>query len=493
MLTLTMFSVITRCLGFIYKIYTSKIMTTTDLGIYNLTLSIYMVLITIVGSSIPLTISKITANNIATSNTNKTKYSVTSSLLLTTSISIVLSLLVLISKPLITLIIGDPLGYTTIVYLIPSVIFTAIYSQIRGYLWGIENYFSVSLVELIEQILRILFCIIFIYLDIFSNPIISVSLALSIACGISTIIGIYYYLKNGGKFKYKNGYYKEIIKSALPLTSVRLIGSIINPLISIIIPIQLTQMGLTRDSALSELGIITGMTLPLISIPSTIIGALCMILIPRINASKKDLHLQLNYYIKFTIACVFIFIPTFIALGIPICEFIFNNYSAGLYLQQCCIIALPIGLAQITTSILNALNEEKKSFLYYIISNGFMLISILFLTKLFYIKAMPYTLGISSFILFTLNLRKIKKITGYKSSIFKECFYHVLLCLPILVLTKILFSTLTMFLNLFLSLIICSFVSVIFYLIFMVVFRVVDPKIIKNYIFKNKQKLKINN
>ena len=204
-------------------------MTTTDLGIYNLTLSIYMVLITIVGSSIPLTISKITANNIATSNTNKTKYSVTSSLLLTTSISIVLSLLVLISKPLITLIIGDPLGYTTIVYLIPSVIFTAIYSQIRGYLWGIENYFSVSLVELIEQILRILFCIIFIYLDIFSNPIISVSLALSIACGISTIIGIYYYLKNGGKFKYKNGYYKEIIKSALPLTSVRLIGSIINP------------------------------------------------------------------------------------------------------------------------------------------------------------------------------------------------------------------------------------------------------------------------
>jgi O-antigen/teichoic acid export membrane protein len=252
-------------------------------------------------------------------------------------------------------------------------------------------------------------------------------------------------------------------------------------------------MGLTRDSALSELGIITGMTLPLISIPSTIIGALCMILIPRINASKKDLNLQLNYYIKFTIACVFIFIPTFIALGIPICEFIFNNYSAGLYLQQCCIIALPIGLAQITTSILNALNEEKKSFLYYIISNGFMLISILFLTKLFYIKAMPYTLGISSFILFTLNLRKIKKITGYKSSIFKECFYHVLLCLPILVLTKILFSTLTMFLNLFLSLIICSFVSVIFYLIFMVVFRVVDPKIIKNYIFKDKQKLKIKN
>ena len=63
MLTLTMFSVITRCLGFLYKIYLSRIMSTTDLGIYNLTLSVYMVLITLVSASIPLTISKITSNN----------------------------------------------------------------------------------------------------------------------------------------------------------------------------------------------------------------------------------------------------------------------------------------------------------------------------------------------------------------------------------------------------------------------------------------------
>ena len=82
MLTLTVFSVLTRFLGFLYKIYLSRIMSTYELGVYSLTLSVYMVLITIVASSIPLTISKITANNRTTNKEKNTYYSITASLIL---------------------------------------------------------------------------------------------------------------------------------------------------------------------------------------------------------------------------------------------------------------------------------------------------------------------------------------------------------------------------------------------------------------------------
>ena len=54
---------------------------------------------------------------------------------------------------------------------------------------------------------------ILIILNIFSSPVLAVGTALSIACGISTLYGFMLYFKNGGKFKYKHGYYKEIIKS----------------------------------------------------------------------------------------------------------------------------------------------------------------------------------------------------------------------------------------------------------------------------------------
>lgn len=491
MLTLTMFSVLTRCLGFLYKIYLAKIMSTTELGIYNITLSIYMVLITIVGSSIPLTISKITSSNKILSKEKNTYYSVTSSLILTSILSILLCLLILISKPLLTLIIGGVLGYNIVITLLPSIIFTAIYSQIRGYLWGIENYFAVSIVEFVEQILRILFCIILISLQIFKSPVLAVGTALSIACGISTLYGILLYFKNGGKFKYKNGYYKEIIKSSIPLTLVRLFGSILQPIIAVILPLELARFGISKNIALSELGIVMGMTMPLLSIPSTIIGALCMILIPKISSSDKktsELKNQINMYIKFTITCVFIFIPIFIALGEHICLFVFDNVYAGLYLKLSSWIMLPLGLSQITTSILNAMNQEQKTFIYYVISSIFLIISMFILPKFFGIKAMLYGTGISTSILAILNIIKIRKLTNYNIKISKSLISHTLVSIPIILLNIQLFHFLDRFLSTFISFMICGVISVIFYFLLLIIFNIVEINNMKSYLSRYSKK-----
>lgn len=486
MLTLTMFSVLTRCLGFIYKIYLTKIMTTTELGIYNLTLSVYMVLVTIVSASIPLTISKITANNICLNKAQDTKYSVTSSLLLTTSISIFLSILLIISKPLLTTIIGDPLGYDIILYLIPSIVFSAIYSQIRGYLWGIENYFAVSIVEFIEQILRIGFCILFVLSGIISSPVIAVSVALSIACGLSTIFGFFLYFKNKGRLKYRNGYYKEIIKSTLPLTCMRFFGSLLQPLIAIIIPIRLCALGLSKNTALGELGIAMGMTMPLLSIPSTIIGALCMILIPRINSNnnKDNINKQLKNYISFTISCIFLFIPSFMTLGREIGSYIYGNTASGIYLSHSAWIMIPLGIAQITTSILNALNQEQKTFIYYIISSVLLIILCLILPNFFGIEAMIIANGLSSTLLSVLNINKIRKLTYYNFSISKPIIIHTLLCLPTMLLTQLTFNILITYLNTFFSIAITGILSVLIYLSLLLVFGAFELSVVKDYFNK---------
>ena len=481
-----MFSVITRLLGFVYKIYLTKIMTTTELGIYNLTLSVYMVLITIVGSSIPLTISKITANNKALQKEKDTRYSVTSSMILTSALSIFLSLLLLISRPLITALIGDSLGYDILLCLIPSIIFTAIYSQIRGYLWGIENYFAVSMVELIEQVLRIGFCIIFVISGIIKSPVIAVCLSLSIACGISTFYGIYLYFRNNGRFKFKNGYYKEIIKSSLPLTCIRVFSSLLQPLIAIIIPMRLSSMGMSKSDALGHLGIIMGMTMPLLSIPSTIIGSLCMILIPRINNSQDydNINLQLKNYLSFTISCIFIFLPSFMAMGTEICRFIFGNAESGLYLSLCAWTMVPMGIAQITTSILNALNQEQKTFIYYTISSIILVALCFLMPSIFGAKAMLIANGISTTILSLMNLIRIKKLTGFKSNILKSITIHSLLCLPTILLTHFMYNICCNIFNTFISIFLVCAISVIAYLGLLLVFGAFEISIVKDYLNK---------
>ena len=492
MLTLTVFSVLTRFLGFLYKIYLSRIMSTYELGVYSLTLSVYMVLITIVASSIPLTISKITANNRTTNKEKNTYYSITASLILSTILATIIIILILLCKPLIILILGGELGFKIILALTPSILFSALYSQIRGYLWGYENYFSVSMVEFIEQILRIVFCMMFVSLNLFSSPVISVGVALSIACGISTIYGYYLYFKNKGKFKFKPGYFKDIIKSSLPLTAVRLFGSILQPIVAIILPLILTNFGMLKEIAVSELGVVMGMSMPLISIPSTIIGSLCMILIPRINNYNENtaskLNEQINNYINFSIICIMIFIPIFIVLGIPICEFVFDNTVAGIYLSQCAWIIIPMGIAQISTSILNALNQEQKTFIYYIISSLFMFVVILIFPRFVGIRSMLYSIGISNIVLTCLNVIKIKKMTNYSYKISNKLFIQTLVILPIILVCKISYNWLSIITGRLFSIIVCSIICVVSYFMLIFTFDIVDFKTVKNLLSRNSKK-----
>lgn len=486
MLTLTMFSVLTRCLGFLYKIYLSRIMTTTDLGIYNQTLSLYMVLITIVSSSIPLTISKITSLNRANNKGYQSNYCVTSSLIFNTIISIVLSLLVLVLKPLLINLLGSTLAYEILITLIPSIVFTALYAQIRGYLWGLENYFAVSIVEFVEQILRIAFCMVFVTLDIFSSPVLSVGVALSIACGISTIYGFILYFKNGGRLKYRRGYSSDIFRSSAPLTCVRILGSLLSPIVAIILPIQLTKIGMEKSMALSELGIIMGMSMPLLSIPSTIIGALCMVLIPRISGQEKDnivINKQIDSYIDFSLICLFLFLPIFIVLGRPICLFVFDNISAGIYLTYASWLIIPMGISQITTSILNALNQEQKTFIYFLISSVIMILFIIIFPRYLGTKSMVVGMGISNTILAMLNIWKIHKITNYKSNIILKLTKLLCINLPVIILIKLSYNLISSMCSTFISLIICGLLCVISYLTLLFVFNVFNFKNIK-YSFK---------
>ena len=488
MLTLTLFTVFTRCLGFIYKIYLTKVMTTTELGIYNISLSIFMVLLTIVGSSIPLTISKLTAKNISTGKENNTSYSVTSALILNILITAFLSLLSLISKPLLSLVIGDSIGYTIIVALLPSVLFTAVYSQIKGYLWGIENYFAVSIVEFIEQIIKILLVIVFVHSSLYSNPLIAITNAMNISCGISTVYGIILYLKNQGRFKYKKGYFKDIIVSSTPLTCIRLLSSLLGPIVSIIIPLRLSTI-ISRTEALGTIGILTGMSMPLLSIPSTIIGALCMILVPRVSSEdKSSINNQINYYIIFTISCVFLFIPSFLVLGVPVCELIFNNTEAGIFLSNYSWVMLPIGISQITTAILNALNQETKTFIYFIISNVIMILFTLIFTPLIGAGILALGLGISSSITSYLNIIKIKKLLATKTSIIKTTIYHILLSLPSIMLTKYTYQILNRYVHSILAISISGIVSVISLLCLLFAFNIISIPTIKSYLARNKIK-----
>ncbi len=425
MFCVTFFSVATRAMGFLLKIYLSRKMSTELLGSYQVAMSIFGVLMTLVSSGIPVVLSRNVSYYHGKGNKRAIGSIVSSGLILTGIICTLVCAIVLFFPNLMSKLFTSVQSLEMLKILLPALVFSSIYEVLRGALWGQKRFFAISITEFIEQVARII-----IIIFLFETTILNMSLtnktalSLSIACIISACVVTIIYIKCGGNISNPKYEFKNLIKTATPITAVRTVSSVVSSVIAVIIPIKLMDFGYSSTEALSEFGIIMGMTFPLLMVPSTLISSLAVTLVPSIseqsnnidNGELKDttmLKSKISFAIKTASVFSCILLPLFLALGVPICQFVFKNSKAGTYLCVAAILMLPLGISQITSSILNAIGLELKSLKNYSISAILLILSILFLPKYIgtYALIVGYLLmSVTSAVLNLLMLSKRKLI-----------------------------------------------------------------------------------
>ncbi len=475
-MVLTSFSVLTRLMGFLFRIFLSRLVGAEGLGVYQIAFSVFMVLETFISSGLPLIVSKETAK-IGNSD-RKNEFSVTTSAIILGFITaITINLIVLIFHNVFAKLFTDQRCLTILFILLPTLVFSCVYSVLRGNLWGHKKYFLGAVTEFIEQVIRMTLTILFLGVFNFAlEKVFLTSIAYVISCVVSSIIVLIIYLKQGGKFKNPKNNFKLVVKSATPITIVRVLSSLLMPVISVIIPLKLVSIGYTNEQALSILGIAVGMTFPLLYVPSTLTGSLAMTIIPDlssaiIRADYIEIKKRINFSIKFAIFISFLFIPLYFALGVPIGQFFYNNTQSGIYLSRACMLIVPICVSSITTSCLNALNLEVKGFANYLISAIILFVFVLFLTNYLGIMALTYgmilCLGLASF----LNILMLNK--KLKDNFFNLIYFlkSILCSLPSILIAKWSFNIFSNIVQLFFSLMFACIFAMVFYLTFGLIFN----------------------
>lgn len=393
MFCVTFFSVATRALGFLLKIYLSRKLSSELLGSYQVAMSIFGVLMTLVSSGIPVVLSRNVSYYHGQKNKKAIGSIVSSGLILTAIICAVVSLLVTLFPSITNWLFTSTASTQMLYILLPGLVFSSIYEVLRGALWGEQKFFAISFTEFFEQIARIIIIVILFETSFVSiSPTNKTALSLSLACILSSILVLIIYFKNKGTLANPKFEFKKLVKTSTPITAIRTISSLMSSVIAVIIPIKLMDFGYSSSEALSEFGIIMGMTFPLIMIPSTLISSLAVTIIPGISEQSNDidsgnlkdtrvLKSKVNFAVKTAIVFSMILIPTFISLGVPLCNFIFNNSKAGIYLSYSAVAMLPLGVSQITSSILNAIGLEIKSLKHYAFSSLLLVLAIIILPK----------------------------------------------------------------------------------------------------------------
>ena len=271
--TVTVFSVFTRGLSFIFKIYLSRALGAEVVGQYQICISMFYMFACFSSSGIPLVLSRKTAETRALKKEGESAL-LTSALLLGICVSLTVFGVLSIAKPLLPKLLSDKRTAPMIAVMLPAIISTTIYNIIRGWFWGRKQFTSFSITETVEEVFRILFSALFV-----SGVISGLSGAYGIALAftvsdvlVAALLLIMFFAK-GGKLD-KPSKIKEILLPSIPITVMRLFGNLISALIAVVLPARLMAAGFSVSQATAGFGRIAGMANPLLLAPNAIISSL---------------------------------------------------------------------------------------------------------------------------------------------------------------------------------------------------------------------------
>ena len=477
---ITFFTVITRLMGFLFRIFLSRAIGSEALGIYQAALSIFFVFLTIVSSGFTLIISRMTASFRAKNDKKSVSNLVSSCLILSVVVSVVLTLLVLVCKGVLKHAFAEEECIKVLIILLPSLVFSAVYCVFRGAMWGNDNYFGLCISEFVEQVVKIVVCILLLSATMSAlQSASSVAWAFTISCIVSAGVAAAIYFVYGGRLGRATNVYKKVIRQAAPITGVRVLGSFTQPLVALILPARLIKVGYTATQAMSIYGVAIGMTAPLLFLPAMLIGSLTTALVPDVSMAmaKNDInHIQkrVQTSVNFALLVSFVVAPIFLAVGDKIGLFLFDNVLSGTLLQFSAWMMIPMGLTNISSAILNSVGYEVKSFINFVLGDVFMFLALFFLPQFIGINALIVGMGVSYVIAGLLNFAMLKKKLKIKISIAPRLALLILLSLPTIALTSFTSSLFSLCMPLVINLIMSCLIGFVVFVLLSMVFGVLD-------------------
>ena len=437
-ITLTAFTVAERMLGFLFKIYLSREIGAVGMGIYSVALSFFFVLLTLLTSGVPLVVSKLTAKDKSIGG------KICSAALIFELITavVVCSIVLAFQKPIGALF-AESQSMTLVMIMLPALVFSGVYSAFRGVLWGEKKFTTVSVAELIEQIARIVCCVVL--FGIFKDKIKAVALSMTVACLVSAIAVALFYFIGKRKIQSPKGHIKPLITTSLPITFSRTTSSVNNYIIAIAVPFLLMTSGLNSEQSMYIFGSCVGMALPLLYLPITVVGSLAFVMIPTLSEAyahgdKKSMCRQIESALSFSVIVAAVILPAYAALGGPLGTFIYNNTDAGIFLKKSAWLLLPLSFENIASSMLNSLDLEKKSLINYLIGAATVYIICFAFYSRFNIDVFMIAFGVSLIVSSVLDVIDIKRRTGIKLSFFRPLLICLAAAYPAWLFTDYVFS-----------------------------------------------------
>ena len=398
-LLLTLAGVLSRIIGFFYRIFLSRTIGAEGLGIYQLVFPVMALCFSITAAGIQTAISRFVSAKAANDDMPGARMYLYCGLVFSSILSIATGCLLWKNATFFATTFFHEIRCTPLLKILAfSFLPCSIHSCINGFYYGLKKTGIPALSQLVEQLARVGGVYLIYLISASQGKDVTVSVAawgitLGELAGMLVSLSAVHLKKASGRILSCS---KDLMRMIVPLSANRVALNLFSAYENIMIPHQLCLFGYTNAEALSVYGILTGMSLAIILFPTVLTNSVSVLLLPTIaQAQAEHNQKKIATAIKKTIAyCTLLGLLCtigFLLTGDFIGNFIFQNTLAGTFIRILSWICPFLFLSTTLNSILHGLGHPGVTFVLNLISCFIRILFVLFFVPQFGIRS--YLIG----------------------------------------------------------------------------------------------------
>lgn len=373
---LTAVSLLMRTVSFSFNVYIANKIGASCMGLFALIMSVYNFGITFATSGINLASTKIIAEEIAQGKSKRK--AVRKCILYAIFFGVLALLFIFFSASFFAdKIVGDRRIELPLKILSVSLPCVSMSFALSGYFIATGKVYKNSLVQIAEQVLRIFMAVLFLNRwgsNSVDDACVSLVASGTIAEIISFLLLFAVYIKDikNEHLKASSDLNRRVLRYGLPVAFSAYLRSALSTTEHTLIPKSLEKFSGQKNSALASYGVVHGMVMPMLFLPSGVVSSVSTLLVPEITKLNK---LKNNKKIDDIIERVLSLTLTFSigASGIlyffsdEIAMLFYKNYEVGHYLKLVAPIASIMYADGVVDAVLKGLNQEIHAMRYDIV------------------------------------------------------------------------------------------------------------------------------
>lgn len=381
---LTAVSLFSQGVGFVYRVLLSRMVGPEVMGLYQLVMPVFSVLLSLTAVGFTAACSNLSARYRATGEGRAAGQVVRVCL---TGFLCAFALVAVIAAPLSDAIsvhlLGDARSRLGLLLLLPCVLLTGLENIHKHAFYGAGLVSPPAFTEICEQLIRAGAVLGLLWRFLPQSPERAVGL---IVCGMiicevfSALALLLLYRRLLARKAAGPGVPTALLVGktlhiALPMGATALLGNLMGTATAVLIPQRLVRAGQDVSSAMGAFGVLCGMTMPLLNLPTAFISAMGLVLMPRLARSAALGRRELSCALagKALTAGAWLVLPAAALLSVlapPLGQVLFREDLAGRF-------ALPLALAvalgcyeSVLAICLNGLGRQTASARNGLISGG---------------------------------------------------------------------------------------------------------------------------